>query len=252
MTRPREAPERKPHADLDIDSRHLKAVKIERLLGLKPSDRPIRLLEIGTGSGVIAHHFATHPELACEVSAVDLVDQRMLSDGYHFELVEGTRLPFEDSDFDVILSNHVIEHVGDEDDQRAHLDEIHRVMDIGGVAYLATPNRWALIEPHFRVPLLSWLPRRLRDLYVELWRRGDRYDCEPLSGGRLHRLLTEAGFEYRGLEAEALRVANEIEPSSPRLNSVVRRLAVPVLDNVRSVSPTLVCLLSAPGISDAS
>ena len=246
MTSPRAANEREPHADLDIHSRRAKAIKIERLLNLESAPRPIRLLEIGTGSGVIAHHFATHPGLGCEVSAVDLIDQRVLSDGYHFELVEGTRLPFEDSSFDVVLSNHVIEHVGDEKDQRAHLDEIERVMDVGAVGYLATPNRWALLEPHFRLAFLSWLPRSSRDRYIQVMGRGDRYDCEPLSSRNLHRLLDEVGFEYEHVEAEALSVANEVEPASSISGTLGRRFAVPFLAYLSAASPTFVCRLSTP------
>jgi SAM-dependent methyltransferase len=252
VTSPDKANERQPHADLDIDSRRLKALKIERLLNLEPSTGPIRLLEIGTGSGVIAHYFATHPAIRCDVSAVDVVDQRVLSDGYDFRLVHGTHLPFEDSSFDVVLSNHVIEHVGVKVDQRAHLDEIRRVMDDGGVGYLATPNRWAIIEPHFRLVFLSWLPSSLRDRYVQMLNRGDRYDCEPLSRQGLHRLLEESGFEFRNIEAAALRVANEVEPAPTRLRELLRQLSVPLLDYVGGVSPTHVRLLSASIIPDAS
>jgi len=75
---------RQPHASLDLLSRTKKAKKIERLLDLKPLGRPIRILEIGAGSCAIAHYFATHPELNCEVVAVDVEDQRVVFDGYTF------------------------------------------------------------------------------------------------------------------------------------------------------------------------
>lgn len=250
MTSPSES-ERKPHAALDVDSRRLKAVKIERLLNLKSSDGAIRMLEIGTGSGAIAHYFATHPDLNLRVSAVDVVDQRLLRDTYEFRLVKDTRLPFEQGAFDVVVNNHVIEHVGDRNDQLAHLNEIRRVMSKGAVGYLATPNRWTLVEPHFRLAFLSWLPRTLRDRYLRLWRRGDRYDCEPLSLRNLHRLFEEAGFEYLHIEGEALRVANELERRLSALQSLVQRLAVSVLGHGTSVSPTFVCLLSTSGPVDA-
>ena len=47
--------DRLPHAVLDIDSRRKKALKIERLLDLSTETQSVRLLEIGTGSGGIAH-----------------------------------------------------------------------------------------------------------------------------------------------------------------------------------------------------
>ena len=133
---------RQPHAVLDLASRRLKAVKIERLLDLSARQQPMRMLEIGTGSGGIAHYFATHPDMRIEVDAVDVVDSRLIQENYRFELVSGTALPFPDQSFDVVLTNHVIEHVGDQSAQLAHLHEIRRVLRSEGVGYLAVPNRW--------------------------------------------------------------------------------------------------------------
>ena len=74
--------ERQGHAALDLQSRNAKARKIEALLGLTPTGRPLRLLEVGTGSGGIAHYFGTHPTLRCEVDAVDVTDTRQIHDGF--------------------------------------------------------------------------------------------------------------------------------------------------------------------------
>jgi SAM-dependent methyltransferase len=42
----------------------------------------------------------------------------------------------------------------------ALLDEVWRVLKPGGLAYLACPNRYSLVEPHYRLPFLSWFPVR--------------------------------------------------------------------------------------------
>jgi SAM-dependent methyltransferase len=68
------------------------------------------------------------------------------------------RLPFPDGTFDVVISNHVVEHVADPD---RHLSEIRRVLKASGVCYLATPNRWWLFEVHSRLAFLHWLPASL-------------------------------------------------------------------------------------------
>ena len=232
---------RQPHAVLDLPSRRHKGLKIERLLDLQRLSRPVRLLEIGTGSGGIAHYFATHPTLRCEVTAVDVVDQRLIRDGYDFRLVHDTALPFADGVFDVVLSNHVIEHVGARAAQLAHLRELRRVMAPGAVGYLAVPNRWMLVEPHYRLAFLSWLPRPLRTPYLRLMRRGQRYDCEPLTLPRLDALLAEAGFVWRHLEVEALRATLDIEGAHGPGARFAGWLPDPVLALARRAIPTLIC-----------
>lgn len=196
---------RQPHAVLDLPSRRLKGMKIERLLNLQARPQPIRMLEIGTGSGGIAHYFATHPELQIEVHGIDVVDSRQIRDGYAFSLVEGTTLPFPDQAFDVVLSNHVIEHVGTFEQQRHHLQEIRRVLRRDGIGYLAVPNRWMLVEPHYKLAFLSWLPHGWRSRYLQ-WRRGVAfYDCEPLNLPQAQTLFRDSGLHYENMGVAALR-----------------------------------------------
>lgn len=203
--------ERKPHAALDLDSRVLKGRKIERLLRLESSEEVRRLLEVGTGSGGISHYFARHAGYRFDVDSVDVTDCRQVTDGYRFHVVQDVMLPFQDETFDVVVTNHVIEHVGDDQRQDAHLSEIHRVLKRDGVVYLAVPNRWMLVEPHYRVPLLSWWPERWRSGWLRLWRKGDFYDCRPLQLADAEHRLRTTGFEFEQAHAEAVRALVAIE-----------------------------------------
>ena len=95
----------------------------------------LKTLDLGCGNGGISDHFAA----VNEHYAVDVVDQRSTdSVGYTFKLVSGERIPFEDAFFDVAISNHVIEHVSN---QQGQLNEICRTLKPTGCVYLATPNR---------------------------------------------------------------------------------------------------------------
>ncbi|WHZ19262.1 MAG: hypothetical protein OJF55_001411 [Rhodanobacteraceae bacterium] len=231
---------RQAHAVLDLPSRDWKAMKIARLLDLASRPQPMRLLEIGTGAGGIAHWFGTHPNLRCDVTAVDVYDNRQVREGYAFQQVQGVELPFGDASFDVVITNHVIEHVGDADAQHRHLTEIHRVMKPDGVGYLAVPNRWMLTEPHFQLKFLSWWPHAWRTPYLRLMRKGTFYDCEPLQMRQLERMLAAAGFRYRNLCIEAWRATFEIEHPQSFGAGVLRRMPDELLAPLRRIIPTLI------------
>ena len=241
MSAPRAGmPERQPHISEDLASRQMKALKIERLLDLTHRTQPIRLLEVGTGSGGIASYFGRHPTLDCDVTAVDVRDIRVTNDGFRFERVKGTKLPFADGAFDVVISNHVIEHVGLAADQERHLGELRRVLADGGVGYLAVPNRWMIVEPHYRVAFLSWLPRRWRSRYLSLRGKGDFYDCEPLTLAQIERMLDETGFDYENIGVPAMRATFDIEGSHGWLRGLLRRIPDRVLRRFDPLVPTLI------------
>ena len=99
---------------------------------------------------------------------------------------DGRRLPFADESFDLVVSNAVVEHVGDEADQRAFIAEHHRV---GRSFVVTTPNRWFPVESHRRVLLRHW-SRAWRDAQAPLFTR-------LLSRQELHSLLP-GGTRLRG------------------------------------------------------
>lgn len=238
--------ERSGHASLDLRSREKKAEKIRALLAAERELRGCNLLEVGVGSGAIAARLADAVKPSGEVWGVDVRDSRIVTDGFHFGLVEDTSLPFADRFFDVVVSNHVVEHVGPRSAQLAHFRELARVLKDDGVAYLATPNRWALVEPHFHLPLLSWLPVRARSPYVRFAGRGQGYDCEPRSRAELLELCASAGFDVTDRTIEAARLTVEIEDSSPP----ARRLArAPdrVLRALLPLVPTHIAILRKSG-----
>jgi len=230
---------RQGHAVLDLGSRAAKAKKIEVLLGLAPGS-PLRLLEVGTGSGGIAHYFGAHPVLDIDVEAVDVQDARQIFEGYRFTRVDGVELPFPDEYFDVVISNHVIEHVGDAAVQAAHLAELRRVLRPDGVGYLAVPNRWMLIEPHYRLVFLSWLPHSWRTPYLKFSGKGQHYDCEPLEMRQLERMLSFSGLAHDNLCVKAWRVTFEIERADGVGGQLLSMLPDKFLGLLRPIIPTLI------------
>lgn len=231
----------KPKRSLDEASRRAKAAKIATLVERRRPLAGADLLEIGTGAGIISALLAERVGPSGRVVSVDVDDLRTVQEGYEFHLVDGVELPFPDESFDVVVSNHTIEHVGAEDEQLTHLREIARVLRPDGVGYLASPTRWALVEPHFKVPLLSWLPPPQRTRALRLARRGSVYDINPRTRSEMLALVEQAGLRATDVTVDAVRATADVEQGG------VARTAAALPDRaltmVRGAIPTMVFLL---------
>jgi len=129
-----------------------------------------RVLENGCGVGMYVQHLEPHAGVVVglEYDYERAVQARGSS--AHIVSAAGERLPFPDQAFDVILSHEVLEHV--QDDQAA-LAEMARVLRPAGRAVIFVPNRGYPFETHGiywrgryhfgNIPLVNYLPRRLRD-----------------------------------------------------------------------------------------
>lgn len=74
-------------------------------------------------------------------------------------LGDGRYLPFKSKSIDILFSNAVLEHVGDIEKQRKFADETMRVSKKW---FITTPNFWFPIEPHWQLPFIHFLPRKLQ------------------------------------------------------------------------------------------
>lgn len=84
-------------------------------------------------------HFAPEKSLSQFFQSQSLsryVQADLMPDRPGIEAVDLSRMPYPDSSFDLVVANHVLEHVTD--DRRA-LSEIVRVLRAGGAALLQTP-----------------------------------------------------------------------------------------------------------------
>jgi len=93
----------------------------------------------------------------------------------------GMNLPFPDDAFDLVFSNAVLEHVGDEHTQRRFVAEHVRV---GRHFVLTTPNRWFPVEAHTRTVFRHW---------SAAWRARQRKFTRLVSRKELDDLLTVPG-----------------------------------------------------------
>jgi SAM-dependent methyltransferase len=140
------------------------------------------------------------------VIGVDVVPERIAQAGerdslggrLEFLCVQDDRLPFEDSTFDGVLINEVLEHVIDE---RRTLSEVARVLRPNGRLVLFSPNRFFPVEGHGLrfsqtsairrpVPLVPWFPARLTSRFMQ---------ARNYWPWQLRRLVCNAGFEICSL-----------------------------------------------------
>jgi ubiquinone/menaquinone biosynthesis C-methylase UbiE len=177
---------------LDEKSRLIKAEKILAVLRDYAGEglETWRCLDVGCSGGITSRCaskvFRHVIGIDVDVKALAFARQNSRRANSAFVWGSGCTLPFEDGQFDVVICNHVYEHVPD---TRALFDEIYRVLSYGGVCYLACTNKYWVMEPHYRLPLLSWLPRPLSNTYLQLTGRGSIYLERLLSRKQILKLL---------------------------------------------------------------
>ena len=156
-----------------------------------------KILEIGAGpTNPTSAFLATLGELhGVDVSDevhgnVHLARSSVVSDGPY---------PYEDSTFDVAVSNYVVEHVPD---VRTHLAEVARVLKPGAAYVFRTPNLWhyvaitSRLTPHSVHKALANRLRTLAKEHHEPWPTVYAMNTER----KVRKLALEAGLTVRTLE----------------------------------------------------
>lgn len=141
-----------------------RSAKLLRYLDKAGVSRLGRVLDDGCGPGGMSVSFAEETDrvVAVDLSArfrdagTRLADERGVT-GLTFTHADGTRLPFRDGSFDLIISHAVIEHV---DDPGAYLREARRVLRPNGRVFLETApylSSTGTHLPRLKVPIPLYL-----------------------------------------------------------------------------------------------
>jgi hypothetical protein len=153
--------------------------------------REFRILDVGgTSSFWERMGFAGAP--AVKIVLLNLYEQEVPNE--HMRAVIGDAsdmLMFRDAEFDVVVSNSVIEHLPSLELQGRMAREIMRV---GVRHWVQTPNRRFPLEPHFLFPFFQYLPVSVRAWLLRHfalgWYRRERDPAAATAAVRSIRLLT--------------------------------------------------------------
>lgn len=192
-----------------LASRKAKSGKIVRILQ-REMQNPMGavIADIGCSEGHITESLSKEFSL---VVGLDIDFPSAWAGGCPFVQADGSILPLASERFDGVVINHILEHAAS---PPRLLDEVWRVLKRGGVCYLAVPNRYWPMEPHYRLPFLSWLPRFLANPYVRLAGRGSHYPEQLPSYWSIRRL--SGRFSVRDLTPVLLKTPELFFPGRYR------------------------------------
>ncbi len=192
------------HSMYDKDLRLNKAKKTLAVLNDYLGDLSnLKLLDIGCSSGIMTYEYSKYFK---NVTGIDLDDKavkfaKQNKQSHNIEYFAG---PIEESNFgneiyDVITCSHIYEHVPSSNDL---MDKIYQLLKPGGVCYFAAGNRFNLniIEAHYKLPFLSFLPKKLANIYISIFREENRYYETHLSLTKLRKLVSRFDVEDYSLK----------------------------------------------------
>ena len=239
------ADERKPqlaYSDLqakmlDEEHRRVKARKIlsvvQHFLG-RDDLNGLSVADVGCSAGFIADELAAAG--AKETYGFDIDEPGLekararFGERVQFVCAPGEAMPLPDESLDVVVFNHIYEHVVDPE---AVLADIRRVLKPEGVLYLGLAQKYQLIEPHYRLPLLSWLPQKAADRYMRAAKKGEAYYEKHRGRRGLTRMLD--GFHVWDYSLSVIKdpgafAAGDMVPGPvAKVPTPVLRAAVPLL-----------------------
>jgi SAM-dependent methyltransferase len=202
----------------DEDQRNQKAAKVIavcRDYSDKPLDQLV-VLDLGASTSIMTEYFARHFKriIALDIDHVGLKSGQKASTSENILHIcsDGTKSALKDGSVDVIICNQVYEHV---EDQHGLAYEIERLLSPNGFCYFGAGNRFVLIEGHYFLPFLSWMPLWISHLYLKLMGRRVKYDVFLLSLRNLRKLLKN--FEMIDYTGKIIR-----DPASFAATDVVR------------------------------
>ncbi len=183
-------------ASMSLDGTRSRFLYLRTILPGSVFSPATRAFVSGTEAGgemIVAREFGFGPVHGVDVDArfVEVAGRRIAGlEGFDCRLYDGSRVPYDDGFFDVVLSGHVIEHTAD---PRAYLAELLRVLRTGGHLFLEYPTRYHTKELHTGLPSVEWAPAPLREAALRFL--GSRLAPIPPESRRKYFTILDTGLK---------------------------------------------------------
>lgn len=182
------------------NKRDLKAKKIISILQKEITIENKTILEIGSGYGYIINQFQKRGSYAIGIDkSINLV-RSAKNNNTNCEYIcgDGALIPIEHNSIDVIILNHVIEHIKYKEKL---MKECNRILRKEGVIYIATPNKHFFLDPHTKIPFFGYMSEKIHD----------RYNIHNPSRKEMIELFKKYELSYKYLSLDIISHLNQFE-----------------------------------------
>lgn len=233
-------------AVLRSDTRKIKAGKMLSILkdaGLLENPEGVAL-DIGCSGGffvtALSQYYSYVIGLDIDSDALKIADQEFNTNKTVFLAADSMVLPLSDESIDLVICNHVYEHVPDSD---RLFSEIYRVLKNDGGVYFGAASRLTLIEPHYHLPFLSWLPKKIAHTYMRLMKRGDYYYENLRTNKGIHKLIKN--FKIKDYTLKVIKEPDKYEARDLiKQGSLVEKIPLFVWKACYKILPGYIYILS--------
>lgn len=203
----------------------------------------LKVLEIGCYKGDVSIYlsprFKKFYGIDIDEKAIKQAQSKKKPENLEFFASNAEELEFEDASFDLVICSHVYEHIPHPE---VMMREIKRVLKTGGACYFAAGNKIRVIEPHYRLPFLSCIPKKLAHFYLKITGKGDHYYESLFTMWKLKELVSD--FEIEDYSAEIIKHPQQYKATDMvEKGSFKQKAALWVFRNLKFLFPTYIWML---------
>jgi ubiquinone/menaquinone biosynthesis C-methylase UbiE len=200
-------------------------------------------LDIGGSAGFTAKLMSPYVKkfyvIDIDENALKFGIKNNYSDNIAYEPGDAMNLHFKDSSVDIIVCNMVYEHVPD---PQRMMSEIYRVLKTNGICYMGASNKYIIIEPHYKLPFLAWLPKWMSNIYLKLMNKGSVYYENLLSYRDLKKLFCD--FIIRDYTADVINNSDKFfATDTVKKNSLFSKIPPSILRFIEPIIPGYIFIL---------